>query len=186
MELMEAIYTRRTVRNYTSDPVPRETLQWLLDAAVQAPTGMNTQPWAFGVLEGVDRLKDFSDRAKGYLRDHLSDFPDLERYRGLIENPEINLCHGAPACIVIYAKPGATPVNDCSMAAQNVMLAACALGLGTCWVGFLSFLLNQPEVKAELGVPDGYQVIAPIVVGRPLSSPPPVPRNAPEVVYWQA
>lgn len=186
MELMEAIYARRSVRGYKSDPVSRETLQKLMNAAVQAPTAMNQQPWAFGVIEGVDRLRDFSDRTKAYMLAHLDAFPALAGYREMFENPESNLCYGAPACIVIYTKPGGVAaMNDCSMAAQNLMLAACDMGLGTCWIGFLGFLLNQPDVKGQLGVPDDYQMIAPIIVGYPAGPVPPVEKAPPQVIFWQ-
>ena len=186
MELMDVIYARRTVRGYTGKPVSREIIDKLLDAAVQAPTGMNAQPWAFGIIEGVERLRDYSDRAKAYLLEHLDEFPGLERYRGMFEDPQQNLCYGAPACIVVYSRPGgATPVNDCTMAAQNIMLAACDMGLGSCWVGFLGFLLNQPDVKQAFGVPDDYQALAPIVIGYAAGETSPVQKDPPQVLYRQ-
>jgi len=185
MNFMDVIARRRTVRAYTGEPVPRELIDTLLQTAVMAPTGMNLQPWAFGVIEGVDRLKSYSDKSKAYLLEHIDQFPGFERYRDLMADPTINLCHNAPVCVVVYAKPnGATSDNDCTMAAHNIMLAAVDNGLATCWVGFLSFILNQPDVKRELGVPEDYRVVAPIVVGYPHGDIPPVPKNPPEIVYW--
>lgn len=186
MELMDALYQRRTVRAYTDEAVPRETIEILLQAAVQAPTGMNMQPWAFGVLQGADVLRDLSDRAKAFLLENIDRFPGFERYRDMMANPETNLCYGASACIVVYATPnGVTTDNDCTMAAQNIMLAATDLGLGTCWVGFLGFTLNDPDVKRQFGVPEDYRVVAPIIVGSPLGEVPPVEKNPPQVLYWQ-
>ena len=186
MNLMDALYARRSVRAYTGEPVSRDTLNTLLQAAVQAPTGMNMQPWAFGVIEGVARLKDYSDRTKAYILDHIDQFPGLERYRDFFDNPDSNIFYGAPALIIVCATPnGVTPENDCTMAAQNIMLAACDMGLGTCWIGFFGFLLNQPEVKRELGIPETYRAVAPIVIGHPLGEVPPVEKAAPNVLFWQ-
>lgn len=185
MDVMEAIYARRTVRAYTDEPVARETLEALMQAAVQAPTGMNLQPWAFGVIEGVARLRELSDRTKTFMLGMMEQVPALERYRDFFSNPKSNLFYDAPALIVIFAKPnGVTAENDCSMAAQNLMLAACALGLGTCWNGFFSFLANTPEMKRELGVPEDYRAVAPIIVGHPKAPAPPTQKAAPEVVFW--
>lgn len=187
MELIEALYGRRSVRAYSDEPVSRETLEALMQAAVQAPTAMNLQPWAFGVIQGVDRLKDYSDRTKAHLLDNLDSLPGLEQYRDFFADPETNLFYGAPALVVIYAKPGgATPDFDCAMAAQNLMLAAYDQGLGTCWIGFFSFLLNQPAVKQELGVPQDWRAIASIIIGRVSAAPAPVEKAAPQVIFWQA
>lgn len=186
MELMDVLAARHSVRAYTDEPVARETLTQLLQAAVLAPTGMNLQPWAFGVIQGADRLCDYSDRAKVYLLANMAQFPMFERYRGWLDDPDSNLCHGATAAIIVYAKPGgATPEQDCTMAAQNIMLAAVNAGLGTCWIGFLSFALNLPEVKQELGVPDDYKVVAPIIIGHPAGPVPGVEKAPPEVIFWQ-
>lgn len=187
MEFMDVIHARRTVRSFTDEPVPREVLEGLLQAAVQAPTGMNLQPWAFGIILGVERLRELSTRTKAYLLEHLEQFPMFARYRDMLANPESTVCYGAPACIVVFAKPnGATPENDCTMAAHNIMLAACNQGLGSCWVGFLGLLLNEAEVKREFGVPEDYRVVAPIIIGHPQGNIPPVPKNAPEILFWQS
>jgi nitroreductase len=160
-------------------------LDALLKLAVQAPNGMNAQPWAFGVIQSKERLRAFSDRAKAYLVEHIAEFPMLERYRSLFTNPETNLFHNAPAAIIVFATPnGATPENDCTMAAHTIMLAAADMGLGTCWVGFFTFLLMQPEVKRELGIPEEYRPVAPIAIGYPAKPMPPAERSAPEMVFW--
>jgi nitroreductase len=87
--------------------------------------------------------------------------------------------------IIIFAKPGPTPDTDCTLAAENLMLAATDLGLGTCWMGFFHFLLNTPEVHAELGIPENYRAVAPIAIGYPQKELPPSQRATPEVIFWQ-
>jgi nitroreductase len=186
MQLLEAIYARRSVRAYTDEPVPRATLEKLMQAAVQAPTAMNQQPWAFGIIQGADQLKSYSDRTKAYLLENIDTFTMLGRYRDFFTNPDTHLFYNAPAVIIIFAKPGsATPDSDCSMAALNLMLAACDMGLGTCWIGFFVFYLKQPEVKAEFGIPEDYRIIAPIVVGHPAKEMPAIDKAAPDVIFWQ-
>ena len=186
MDVMQAIYGRRSVRAYTGEAVPRETLEALMQAAVQAPTAVNLQPWAFAVIEGVERLRGYSDRTKAHLLAHLAEMPFLEGYREFFLDADSNLFYGAPAMILIFAQPGGVaPDFDCAMAAQNLMLAAYERGLGTCWIGFFAFLLSQPEVLQELGVPEDYRVIAPIIVGRPTSPAEPVEKAPPQVIFWQ-
>lgn len=186
MDVMGAIYSRRSVRAYTGEPVSREVLEALMQAAVQAPTAMNLQPWGFGVIEGVERLRAYSDRTKAGLLANLANLPALEQYREHFESPEFSIFYGAPACVIVFSRTGSPMADfDCAMAAQNLMLAAFEQGLGTCWIGFFGFLLNRPEVKAELGVPEDWKAIAPIIVGHPGQTPEPVEKAAPQVSFWQ-
>ncbi|HEX2987030.1 MAG TPA: nitroreductase [Chloroflexota bacterium] len=187
MELLEAIKGRRAVRSYADTPVARETIEELIGAAVLAPSAMNSQPWAFGVVTGREMLLGYSDRAKAALLAIMDQLPALERYRARLSNPDFNIFHGAPALVVIYAKPGAgvAPETDCALAAQNLMLAARGQGIGSCWIGFARVLFDSPELKRELGVPAEYRVVAPIILGYPKGDmPAPTPRNAPEMLFW--
>jgi nitroreductase len=186
METMHAIHTRRAVRSYTRAPVSREMLQTLLDAAVQAPSAMNSQPWAFAVVEDQARLTRYSTEAKRFLLAGLTPSSPLAELRKSLEDPGFHLFYHAPALIVICARPGYPwGPTDCALAAQNLMLAACASGLGSCWIGLAQEWLNQPAGKRDLGIPDDYTVIAPIIVGYPRGETPPVARKAPEVLTWQ-
>ena len=69
---------------------------------------------------------------------------------------------------------------------ENLMLTACAKGLGTCWIGFAQNWLATPDGKAALGLPAPYAPVAPIVVGHPRRQPPPVPRKNPEILWINA
>lgn len=186
MELMDVIATRRSVRAYTEQPVARETLQALLATAVQAPTAMNSQPWAFAVIQDRARMRMYSDRAKALLLAAMAADSPMTRYREMLSDPTFNIFYEAPALVLILAKPGSVaPVNDCSMAAYALMLAAREQGLGTCWIGFAIGLFNDPTVKAELGIPTDYTIVAPLIVGYPQSEFTTMERNAPDVVCWQ-
>lgn len=185
MELMNILASRRSVRAYTSQPIERAVIEGLLHSAVLAPSGMNSQPWAFGVIEGVERLCALSERVKADVLSKIDATPALERYRSTLSDPAFNVFYGAPVLVVIYAKPLAYDGRGaCAMAALSLMLAARDEGLGTCWIGFSEGLLESPGVKAELGVPADYHVVAPIIVGHPAAEVPATPRNEPEIAYW--
>lgn len=185
MELMNALRTRRSVRNYSSRQVDAETLQLLLEAAVLAPSASNSQPWAFGYIRGAENLRDLSDRSKALLLSRMATNPSLERMRPRLEDPTVNLLHGAPALVAIYAtSAGSWAKSDCAMAALQLMLAAHSLGLGTCWIGMVQALFESAGLKAELGVPAEYAAAGVIAVGYSEGELPPTRgRNAPELVY---
>jgi nitroreductase len=186
MELQDAVASRRAVRKYQDRPVDRETLEGLIQAAVLAPSATNAQPWAFGVVEGVERLRELSGRAKALLLGRFAESPHRQRYREILSDPAFNIFYGAPALVVVYSRP-LTPyaVGDASMAAYTLMLAAHDRGLATCWIGFAEPLLQTAEAKAEFGVPADLVVVAPLVVGYPSAAMPPTPRNAPEMLFWK-
>lgn len=186
MEVLKAIYQRRAVRDFSDASVSESAVIELIKAAVQAPSAMNLQPWAFAVFHGRERLLRYSRRAKDHLlatsERSFSWDPRIDQYADV----KANLFHGADTLILVCAKPGRfAPVEDCFLAAQNLMLAAHDRGLGTCPVGFARSWFNRPEVKAELGIPPHYEAVLPIVLGHPDHAPAPVPRDQAEIACWQ-
>lgn len=186
MTLQEAIAQRRSVRSYSDRPVPKEIIEQLLTAATMAPSAMNTQSWAFGVLEGREQLQEMGDRARLALLAELDAKGVTGEFRDRLADPEMKPFYGATTLVVIYAT-SQDPFSaiNCALAAQNLMLCATDLGLGTCWIGVASILLNGPETKRELGVPETYEVVAPIIVGYPAEDTPEKARNAPSVLFWK-
>ena len=181
MELMDAIYHRRSVRAFTSAPVDRATITRLIDAAVQAPSAVNRQSWAFAVLQDAGLLARYAEGAKQLVLERIG--PPL---RDHVADPGYQLFHGAPALILLLAKPGNEYATiDCCLAAENLMLAAYGLGLGTCWIGFARDWFNLPTVKRELAIPAGYEAVAPIIVGHPKGAVAGTPRSVPEIVCWR-
>jgi nitroreductase len=184
MNVREAIFSRRSVRAYTAQPVERAVLEGLLAAAVRAPSAMNAQPWAFGVIEGAERLKACSDLAKTMMLETL-DAHASERYRQMLSDPDFNMFYDAPALVVIYAVEAVPDAaSDCAMAALALMYAAWEQGLGTCWIGFSHPFFDSPAVKEKMGVPASARAMAQVVVGHPAAEMPVPERKAPPVLFW--
>lgn len=184
MDAMEAIYGRRATRSFTAEPVARGSIEKTIDAAVHAPSAMNAQPWAFAVITGRARLSDYAARAKAHLLATLAVDSPLAKYRERLAEPAFDVFYRAPALIVVCAKPaGLHATEDCCLAAENFMLAAHALGLGTCWIGFARPWLELSETKRELGIPAPYAPVASLVLGHPRERPEPTPRDPPEIIW---
>jgi nitroreductase len=184
MELREAIRGRRSVREYADTPVDRELVQFVIEAATQAPSARNRQAWSFVVTTDRARLARWSERAKSLMLESMAGNPALEGYREHLASPSFNIFYNAPVLIVIsthVADPMAT--HDCCLAAQNLMLAAYSRGLGSCWIGFSESWLALPEAKRELGLPDEQVAVAPIILGYPRQAPRTVPRE-PARIRW--
>jgi nitroreductase len=185
MNVKEAIQARRAVRSYTPRKVEDATVRALLDAAVQAPSAMNVQPWVFAVVQDAARLARWSGQAKAMMLEQVGREPKTQHYADLLRDPSFDIFYDASTLIVIGAKErGAYTEADCWLAAENLMLAACDAGLGTCCIGFAIPLLNTPEVKREIDFPSGGIAVAPIILGYPAAHPMPVPRREPQILCW--
>jgi len=184
--LMDAIFHRSAVRAYSPRPVEREIVDKLLLAAIQAPSAMNQQPWGFAVFHGQKRLREYSERAKLHLVATYPPMFELNARSELYENPSYDLFHGANTLIVIYAMSGRLhPNEDCCLAAENLMLAAYGLGLGTCPIGFARPWFDLTETKRQLDVPEHYRAVFPVVVGYPAGFTEAPPRDKPNVIAWK-
>lgn len=188
MSVMDALYHRRSVRAYAARSVEPAVIHELLDAAVQAPTAMHEEPWAFAVVQDRGILDRLSESAKDWVRKEagLPESHLAKRALELVNRPEFHVFYNAGTLIVIYTRmTGPFVVADCWLAAENLMLAACAKGLGSCVIGFAVAALNTPEWKAELRIPEEMTAIAPIIVGVPAGETPPVPRKQPQILAWK-
>jgi nitroreductase len=188
MPVMDAIYGRRSVRSYLPQQPDAATIRTLLEAAVHAPTAIHEEPWAFAVIQDRALLHALSERAKPALIQELqrAQVESADQMINMLASPEFNIFYDAGTLIAIYGKPmGPFVVADCWLAAENLLLAAHALGLGTCVLGFAVAVLNTTEVKAELGIPAELTAVAPIIVGVPRGYTPATGRKAPEILVWK-
>jgi nitroreductase len=182
MDLDEAIYGRRSTREYSAEAVDEPTIRRLIDAAIHAPGGSNQQPWTFAVVRDQALLDQVSQASKAHYLAILPTDPQSERYRLMLGDPQFQIFYHAPVLVVISGTvQGGRIVEDCALAAENLMLAAYGQGLGTCWIGFSQGYLNTPEGKQALGIPTTWVPVAPIIVGHPKTMPAPVARREPEI-----
>jgi nitroreductase len=147
MDVMEGIYTRRSIRKFTGEPLPRETLLEIMKAGTWAPSGLNNQPWRFALIQ---------DEA---LRRKLASFTT---YGTVIMN--------APACIAVFADRGRMyhDVKDhqaIGACIENMLLAAHALGIGAVWLG--EILKNAGAVRSLLELPESLELMAVVACGNP-------------------
>jgi nitroreductase len=195
LSALDAIFMRRSVRAYTPQAVDAGTIRSLLDAAVQAPSAMHEEPWAFVVVQDTAALKRYSDLAKGswgeeaenYRKLHAGEAePTMRTFAERFASPDFSVFYDAGTLILICAKPlGPFVTADCWLAAENLMLAAAALGLGTCCIGSAIPVMNTPAVKTELNIPPDVEVVVPLIVGTPSAPPSEIGRKDPHILYWK-
>lgn len=180
MKLTEVIYGRRAIRGYSDALVDEAQLRTLIDAAIQAPSAMNRQPWSFRVITDLRLMQRISDAAKAHMLDTAS--AQLGEFEAVLRDPAFHIFYHAPALVVICATES-DPWSqiDCALAAENMMLAAFDAGLGSCWIGFAQGWLGSPEGKAVLELPESHIPVAPIILGHPEGHTAIVPRSEPDI-----
>jgi nitroreductase len=182
--LVEGLYLRRSVRAFSRELVTQTALTALIDAAVQAPSAMNEQPWTFIVVTDKTVLSSISKKAKAHALEEFAEESHIDHLRQTLTDPKFDIFYGAPALVVICApKQSRWAIEDCAMAAENLMLAASAMTLGTCWIGFAQKWLNTDEGRSAIGLADTHLAVAPLIVGHPQGKLGSVPRRKP-TIHW--
>lgn len=183
MDVFEAIRSRRAVRQYRPDPVSRKDILTVLDAANQAPSALNRQQWEFLIVTGKKILvmgKSYRSTLDEYLahweNSPMRDFITREEFIRFAET------YGdAPVVIVVLTPVEQIPnfrkahIESASAALENLLLAATALGLGTCWM--TGPLRDEQTLRRSLGVPDDREIVAVTPLGYPAQIPAAPPRT---------
>lgn len=162
---LENIMTRQTIREYTDEKIPDDLLQAVLDAAIRAPSGRNSQPCHLRVLSNKEKLDEMNTDFKNIVG------WDTPAYTGWNLRP---FYHNAPTVIFITA-----PTNDGmsgGLMAENIALAAHALGLGSCMIASIGTLFENETASAKwkriLEIPEDWHFVLAISLGYPNEKPP--------------
>lgn len=167
-DALSVIYNRKSVRNFTGEPVSREDLDKILKAAMSAPTAVNKQPWSFIVVTDRQMLDKLSDSL-----------------------PSAKMLYKAGAAIIVCAIPekaynGLTEfaVIDCSLAGENILLAIEYLGLGGLWTAAYPSPERMNTVRSILEIPENIIPLNVIPIGHPEGETKPKDKFKPENIHW--
>ncbi len=176
VDVFEAIRRRRAVRRYLPRPVERDDVYRILDAANRAPSAMNRQQWEFLVVTG-EKIREMGESFHAVMKDYAQNVPAAAREDLL----RFALTYGgAPAAIVVLTDAAGTPnlrkanLESASAAMENLLLAATALGLGTCWM--TGPLQDEATLRNILAIPDDKELVAVTPLGYPAETPETPPR----------
>ena len=179
MEAMEAILTRRSTRNYQPDPVEKEKLEQILDAARQAPSGGNNQTNHFLVIQNRDVLQKLIGMVEAAFSRMDADentYPSLRHAIEASKKGGYVFCYNAPVLIAAANRRDyGNNMADCACAIENMMVAANALDLGSCWINQLRWL-NEDEGLVEylrsLGMKENERIYGAVIIGYPANGLP--------------
>ena len=177
---LDVIMTRTSIRSFTGDSVSKENLETILKAGMAAPSAINIQPWRFVVLTDKEKIVELFDKG-----------------------PRSGMFTTAGAVIIVCGettmmrKPWGEPdapateqpnifwYEDCSAAAENILLAAHALGLGAVWTAGYPAMERIEPLAAALGLPENVLPLCIIPVGVPAENPEPKDKWKPENIHWE-
>lgn len=161
MDAIECLKTRRSIRSYLPGTVEKSVIEDIVDCGRLAATGINVQPWQFVAVTRPETL-----RALAAITDHGKFIADV------------------PCCIVVFCEKTKYYLEDGAAATQNLLLAARAHGLGSCWVAGD----KKPycdEIRRLLKVPDNHTLLSIVAIGHTQSTPSPAKKSLAEVLHWE-
>ena len=174
MEALEAIYTRRSTRNYKPNAVEKEKLTKILEAARQAPSGGNSQSNHFLVIQNrevLDKLIALTEAGFRKMEADETTYPSLRHAIEASKKGGYVFCYNAPLLIAVAnRKDYGNNIADCACALENMMVAANALDLGSCYINQLRWL-NEDEALLDylrsLGMKESERVYGAVIIGYP-------------------
>lgn len=182
---------RRSVRRYTGEPVPQETILAVLDIVRYAPSGGNGQPVEWLVVHDPEKVRKVAALTVGWMKTLVGSSHPMSGYvPGLIRAWEAGhdvVCRGAPHLLVAHIPEG-NPVasTDAIIALAHFDIAAPAFGIGTCWAGFVAMAAASYEpLQRELGIPAGRKSAYAMLFGNPQYAVHGIPRRKPLQVAWR-
>lgn len=198
-DLISELKKRRSIREYKKTPVKKELIEQIIQAGKYAPSAKNRQPWRFIVITNKEMIDEIANVIKKEIRKILKKrfimkyfHPSLKNDRtmkflaAITLSKEDILFFDAPVLIFIVTEKKRLNDESCSCCAQNMMLAAHSLGLGSCWIGFAQFLELNKNYLRKIGVPENHHISAALVFGHPKGKLPRAQIRKPlaDVINW--
>ncbi|GHV17394.1 NAD(P)H nitroreductase [Spirochaetia bacterium] len=178
--VLDTIRARRSTRAFEERQISRSDLDLILEAAIWAPSGSNSQSWLFTAIQNRETLLKLNELVRQGFQTWVpdDDYPAKLGAKKGAQQEGFNCHYHAPTLIIASNKPNyENAMADCSLALENIFLAAESLGLGSCYINPLHWLRDDPGVReflATLGIPREHTICSAAAIGyiaRP-SSPP--------------
>jgi len=198
-ELIQLIKERRSIRSFRKEPLKKTDIDTIIQAGKYAPSAKDVQPWRFIVITNASKINYLSGIVKSEISTILKRrfiyqifAKDLRNQKALqtlyvlSKSVKDVIFYDAPALIFIVSKKGLFNDESCSCCAENMMLAAHSLGIGSCWIGYASFLERNKKVLLEIGIPSDMHIVSALIFGYPKKEKKQMPIRKPmaDVINW--
>ena len=198
-DVIEFIKSRRSIRKYRSEPVDKAMIEQIIQAGKYAPSAENTQPWKFIVITNPDVISDLSGKIKIEIKKllkwrfiskirhpELRDFETVKFLYGVSMVKQDSVFFQAPVVVFIVTEEKIFYDESCACCAENMMLAAHSLGLGSCWIGLAHFIGLNKKLLQSIGVPKDHHIAAVLIFGHPEGEPgkPSIRKPLSDVIKW--
>jgi len=184
MDFKTLLTNRRAIREFQKREVPISIVEEIIQDTCLAPTASNGQPCRFVIIQDWKFIKRLSDESKKNFLSDIANNPDspLKQYEAALQDKTFNAFYNAP-CLVYVTGPKVAPFLDvdCSLTVAYFMFSATSRGLGTCWIA-LGANIRDRQILLEMGITDDYRIVAPVIIGYPVSIPEASERHAPDIV----
>lgn len=170
-EVLDCILARRSTRHFREKQIKEEYLEAILEAAIWAPSGSNSQSWLFTAIQNKDILSKINELLREGFQHWTPDdnYPGKHAAKAYAQREDSHFFHHAPTLIIASNRPNyENAMADCACALENLFLAAHSLGLGSCYINSLHWLRNNPELRNclfQLGIPKEHTICSAAAVG---------------------
>ncbi len=177
MEAEECILSRRSVRAYQDKAIAEEEIKKILKAGAMAPSAKGIHPVRYIVITNKDKIKELSGKVKEALS------AEGGKYAERAKTDEDIIFYGAPLLILLVGDKEKWTKTDCALSAENMMLQAQDMGLGSCYIGLMNRIGDDRETLGTLGIEGDQELYCPLIFGYPEEWPQEKERE-PKVQNW--
>jgi nitroreductase len=182
-ETIKSIMNRRSTRAYRQEQIKGDELDAIIEAGIYAPSASNGQPWHFSVIQKKDLLDRLNDDFIAFAKQS-----DIEYLRKFGNTENFHVFYHAPTAIIISGDENSRmAVTDTAATAQNILIAAESLNIGSCWIGLINLVFGSkkgPEYYEEIGIPDGFKFLNAIALGYKKDKPADAPARKENIINY--